>query len=312
MHISRRSWFAALGVTAILGAVVAGTAHATFGGKNGSLTVGVNVRKDDWDVYRVDPDGSAVDLTPRTSRSHDDQAAWSPDGKKLAFSSDRSGSFAIYLMNPDGSGVTPVPNTTGGRQPSWSPDGTKLLFQAPPGSFQLFVVNVDGTGLMQLTNTAAPAQNFNPHFSPAGNKIVFSSNRTQNYSCGGGSAACLSVYTMKPDGSNVVKLTDDSLDAAWPDWSPSGNDIVFTNHWYDPNSNIFVIHADGTELRQVTHTTGDNFQGRWSPDGTKIVYTNLDSFPFELYTINSDGTGSPTKLTSIGGAAFGPDWGSTP
>ena len=313
MQISRRSWLAAVGIVAILGAAVAGTAHATFRGTNGSLTASVSLGGGDWDVFRVNPDGSSIDLTPGTSGSRDDQAAWSPDGKKIAFSSNRSGSFAIYLMDPDGNNVTPVANTTGGRQPSWSPDGKRLIFiAAPAGYLQLFVINIDGTGLKQLTNTPAPSENFNPHFSPIGNKIVFSSNRTQNYSCGGGSAACISVYTMKADGSNVVKLTDDSLDAAWPDWSPSGNDIVFTNHWYDANSNIFVIHADGTELRQVTHTTGDNVMGRWSPDGTKLVYTSFDSFPFELYTINSDGTGSPTQLTSIGSVALGPDWGSKP
>ena len=311
MHISRRSWFAALGVVAVAGAVVAGTAQATFRGTNGSLTASVRLAGGNWDVFRVAPDGSSVDLTPGTSGSQDDQAAWSPDAKKIAFSSNRSGSFAIYLMNSDGSNVTAVPDTTGGRQPSWSPDGKKLIFMArQAGYLQLFTVNVDGTGLKQLTNTPAPAENFNPHFSPAGNRIVFSSDRTQNYSCGGGSAACISIYTMKADGSNVMKLTEDSLDAAWPDWSPSGNDIVFTNHWYDANSNIFVIHTDGTGLRQVTHTAGDNAYGRWSPDGSKIVFTSFDTFPFELYTINSDGTGSPTQLTSIGSVAVGPDWGS--
>src|SRR5437870_7090446 len=59
----------------------------------------------------------------------------------------------IYTMNPDGTGVTQVPNTVGGENPVWSPDGTRIAFDRSDGSdFELFVINADGSGLTHLTN----------------------------------------------------------------------------------------------------------------------------------------------------------------
>ena len=79
--------------------------------------------------------------------------AWSPDGTKLAFTSNRDGNAEIYVMNRDGSGVQrltnhPMIDVT----PTWSPTGTQLAFTSDrTGTPQIYIVNADGTQLQQIT-----------------------------------------------------------------------------------------------------------------------------------------------------------------
>jgi dipeptidyl aminopeptidase/acylaminoacyl peptidase len=98
------------------------------------------------------PDGTSRNLTNTGS---DNGPAWSPDGKKVAFRSNRSGHSDLYVMNADGSGVTQLTadSATEGR-PAWSPDGMKIAFGRTPSdlmAWELYVMNADGSGVTQLT-----------------------------------------------------------------------------------------------------------------------------------------------------------------
>jgi Tol biopolymer transport system component len=98
------------------------------------------------------PDGTSRNLTNTGS---DYGPAWSPDGKKVAFGSNRSGHSDLYVMNADGSGVTQLTadTATEGR-PAWSPDGKKIAFGRTPRdlvAWELYVMNADGSGVTQLT-----------------------------------------------------------------------------------------------------------------------------------------------------------------
>jgi Tol biopolymer transport system component len=99
----------------------------------------------------MDPDGSNVQTLlggPATYQS----PAVSPDGSRIAFSSNRDGDFEIYVMNRDGTGLarvtgSSVPNSTYDDSPSWSPDGSKLVFARSLSlGAVLMLVNVDGMG----------------------------------------------------------------------------------------------------------------------------------------------------------------------
>jgi Tol biopolymer transport system component len=84
------------------------------------------------------------------------QAVWSPDGQRIAFVSDQTGTGKIYLMNADGSDPVQLTDAPGWESnPSWSPDGTRLLFNGTVDGTQsdLYLVNPDGTGLVNITNT---------------------------------------------------------------------------------------------------------------------------------------------------------------
>jgi Tol biopolymer transport system component len=125
-------------------------------------------------------------------------------------------------------------------------------------------------------------------------KIIFSGNP----------AGSVQIYTINPDGTGMVQITNLPTTAqggvGLPSFSPDGRRILFT---YAPGSgapNLYVINADGTGLTQLTFD-GLSTAGRWSPDGTRIVFgrTSTLSGANVITTMRADGTGGITSLTTV-------------
>jgi uncharacterized protein YjdB len=191
---------------------------------------------DHGDIFVVNWDGSG--LAQLTSDESDDrEPAWSPDGRRIAF--DRFSS--IYVMSAaDGSGATMV--TLNGSHASWSPDGARIVFAGPDR--HIWVTQLDGSGLTQLTNAGYDGM---PTWSPDGTKIAFQHGSTWPDSW--------AIYLMNPDGTGIVQLT---LEGQRPAWSPDSRMIVYED------SGINVINADGSGLTRV----GDGFAPAWSRVGS--------------------------------------------
>lgn len=112
-------------------------------------------RDGNHEIYVMAADGSQPQNLTRDG-SFDSDPAWSPDGKRILFGSNRrGGSFRLYVMNSDGSGLKQaVEGVDGGwTNPAWSPDGQQMLFSGylRNGSCQVFVANADGQGVEALT-----------------------------------------------------------------------------------------------------------------------------------------------------------------
>jgi Tol biopolymer transport system component len=152
------------------------------------------------------------------------QAAWSPDGSKVAFSSVYGGEWVngitpydIFTINADGSGLTRL--TTDPRedvQPAWSPDGSKITFSSlrigPRSSgYEIYTMNADGSNQVQLTEKGGT----DPTWSPDGSTIAFTKG------IDGGSN--LEIYSIGVDGSNEANLTNSpwSIREMQPAWMPS-------------------------------------------------------------------------------------------
>ena len=172
----------------------------------------------------MDSDGS----NPRRLADHgasDVSPSWSPDGRHIAFSSNRGDNFEIYVMDSDGS--NPRRLTDHGASdvsPSWSPDGRHIAFSSDRNSgnrgdnFEIYVMDSDGSNPRRLTDDKA--RDVSPSWSPDGRHIAFSSFR-DNY---------FEIYVMDSDGSNPRRLTDDNAWNESPSWSPDGRHIAFSSN----------------------------------------------------------------------------------
>ncbi|MFC1553055.1 TolB family protein [candidate division KSB1 bacterium] len=94
---------------------------------------------------------------------------------------------------------------------------------------------------------------------------------------------------MRPDGSDLKRLTTSPGSDTEPDWSPDGSKIVFTST-RSGSSDIWLMDADGSNQTQITDIIHSEFYPRWSPDGSKIMFT-VDSFlAIDLHLVNPDGS----------------------
>ena len=301
--------FAALGMAALTLAVLAaasGPAGATYRGEtNGRLAFGININGN-TDVYSVQPNGQDLQRLT-TDPGFDACAAYSADGKRIAYCSGQGGGpVQVWTMNQDGTDKQQVTHMSATAIfPDFSPDGSKIVFCAGPSTFarDIYVVDSDGSDLTRLTSGAG--NNVYPAFSPNGRKIVFTSNRT----------GTSQVWLMNADGSNQRQLTFDSQPKDQvPDWSPNGSKIAYLadthgiadmgNSWGD----IWVMNANGSHQHQITHDATD-YGTAWSPDGTRIA--TLDFPTRTIYTLNAR-DGSDPQAVHPSGLQFVPGWQPTP
>ncbi|MGH9902507.1 MAG: TolB family protein [Pyrinomonadaceae bacterium] len=262
----------------------------------------VSTRGGNSDIYVMHPDGSGlVNLTNHPA--NDRLPAWSPDGSKIAFRSTRDLNAEVCVMNDDGSDVVRLTNHPAvDTSPSWTSDGKVLLSSNRSGRFEIYVVNPDGTDLRHI-DIAVDGQLTFPAQSRSGHRLAFVATTID----------ALAIWIAHPDGSHPKQLTADELVAAFPDWSPTGNRVIFSNNVCPvcDLSEIMVVNQGGNQLRQLT-PSGDNFNDlfpRWSPDGSQIVVSRDDFIsPTEIYIMNADGSGA-TNISNHPAFDFEADWG---
>ncbi len=276
-------------------------------------------------IWRLGPDGS--DPRPITAASDvgDNMPVWSPDGREIAFVSNRDDPSVpgIYVMNADGSNIRAV----GPREwsfltyPEWSPDGREILFSAGNSylGLNLYVMNADGTRVNQLTS--GPASDYCAQWEPDGSRIVFSSNRAD--------AARLMV--LDRSSGRAEPILPDGFDADCADWAPDGARIAFSSppdhqipaldqrvNW-TPVLEIYVLDLDTGAVDQLTHYGSMSVHPRWSRDGRRIVFNSTRDFGtavssdptlqswVEIYTMNGDGS-DVRRLTDNGVFDGHPSW----
>ncbi len=273
----------------------------------------------------------------------DEGAAWSPDGSRIAFDSNRDGKTEIYVMNADGSNVKRLTsNLSDDLGPKWSPDGRKILFDSErDGNREVYVMDADGGSQTRLTmNSAFDSA---ASWSPDGSQIAFASNRDKGF-------YNFDIYLMNADGTNLRRIIADPEYDAEPRWSPDGKKILFVSGrngnfdvyeanvdgsgqqdltadydkndgapaWSPDGNNIafvrtiegkeqvFLMSADGTNLKRVTHNSSNNGRPAWSPDGSKLVFQTDRDGNFEISVMSVDG--ELVQLTDDPADDLEPDW----
>jgi TolB protein len=252
-------------------------------------------------IYVMDADGANQrQVTSGFDRA--DGAAWSPDGRRIAFVGSRDGKSAqIHVMNADGSGQTQVTNETPGVPTNrlvWSPDGAQIAFAR---NYRIHVINADGSAKRSV-GWSGSLDTFD--WSPDGTKFVFSGLSSD-------ADRQFGLFVIGADGSGVTRLTSGRHDN--PAWSSDGQRIAFNRpNQLGQGAEIYVMNADGSGATAITPGKYARMQPVWSPDDQKIAFhMNPLTNNIDIYVMNADGSGE-ARLTSDPGADIRPNWHPSP
>lgn len=231
------------------------------------------------DIYRQRIDGSAItQLTD--DASNDVMPALSPDGKTIAFSSDRSGNWDIYLMDADGGPAVQLTNDrTHQIHPSFSPDGKHLVYSSlsdRTGQWQLVVIDVANP-----TTKRYIGHGLFPQWSPKDNTILYQRARERG-------TRWFSVWTVELDdrgeaGSPTEVVWSSEFACITPSWSPDGKAVVFctvmnpdadTQGDRPAQSDVWIAKADGSGRTKMTRGRFANLQPVWSGDNAIYFVSN--------------------------------------
>jgi Tol biopolymer transport system component len=308
--------FAAAAVAALalclLTLVAAQPAEAAFPGKNGQISFDRSFR-----VWVTNPNLGSGEAKLRDDGLSDSQAAYSPDGSRVAFVRNSPGP-EIYVTNANGTG-TPVRltnNTVVDRDPAWSHDGTRIAFNR---GGQVWMMNADGTDQKQLTiklPTDSPeydptAVSLSPSWSvplsgaPDGKIVFVHQGRLWTMLADGNGKAELSYTCPTENGGFCDRAVGN------PTFSPDGSEIAAEYY-----GDIFMVASGGGISRMLLPGPDNKYPGQernpaWSPDGTKIAFEhngNIAGSASGIYMANADGSSTQATLLTSKTGEVNPDW----
>jgi Tol biopolymer transport system component len=202
-----------------------------------------------YNIFTANADGT--DLKKITDNpKYDAEPVVSADGKQIVFGSQRDGNFDVYIMNADGSNMRRLTDRMGYNGGPWfSPDGTKIVWRAwyPETDAEksqwkdsmennyilafpldLWVMDVDGSNKRMVLHNAAT--NFAPSWHPDGKRIIFASNRDDWHADIKAYGHNFELYLINVDGSNLTRLTYNTVFDSFPMFSPDGKKLVWASN----------------------------------------------------------------------------------
>lgn len=261
------------------------------------------------EVFVMDWDGANLEkITNHKSIAL--SPAWSPDGKKIAYTAyvqhaethARNADLFVYELGSQrrilvsySKGINSGAN--------FNIDNRSLFMTiSKDGNPDIYKLTLDGEVVQRLTSGPHGAMNVEPVVSPDGKQIAFSTDRSGNPM----------VYIMNADGSNVRRVTYAGKYNSSPSWSPDGKKLAFAG-WESDHYDIFVVNADGSGMIRISQAKKPN--GKWSsnedpsfsPDGRFITFTSNRTGTNQIYIATADGA-EERRVTFDTHNYFKPKW----
>ena len=259
------------------------------------------------DIYSIGAGGAGLKNVTSSSTADESEPAASPNGKQIAFLSNRGGNtFHLFVMNSKGGGARALAG--GGvaqAAPTWSPNGKLIAFSRctaidPDGGgcthAQIAQIGANGRGVKVLSKAGAGAVDSRPAWAPNGKSLVFQR---------ADAAGAVSLWTLNATGKSQRRIVNDGSDIDLnPAYLPNGKQIVFASD-SGGHEALWTVAPNGRnkkKLLEETHDPADATTGAGtqnpavSPNGKQIVYTAAG----DLWTVAITGKGAK-RLTTDGG-----------
>ncbi|HRN94313.1 MAG TPA: M20/M25/M40 family metallo-hydrolase [Chitinophagales bacterium] len=263
----------------------------------------------EFDIYMADLNGKIVRKIVE-SPGYDAEAVVSPDGKKIAFTSVRSGDLEIWIMDIDGFNLKQITHGLGYDGGAFfSHDSKKLVFRSSrptepndikeykenlannlvaPTNMEIYTVNIDGSNLKQITKLGKA--NWAPYFYPKDNRIIFSSNHHSQRGYD------FQLFSIDTNGNDLKQITFESNFNSFPMFSPDGKKIAFSSNrikdkpketnvyiadWIEPDPAEIV--SDNQLKKHISYLASDELEGRLTGSNGEKKAANYIAAEFKRY-----------------------------
>lgn len=272
----------------------------------------------DVGVFLVRPDGTDQHEVGTAIPGEHIHPDWSSNGHSLVFAGLVGYRHQVIrfdpLSDPTGARARQLTKCSGrcldDNDPALSPDDTRIAYleiRGPlvsigqiemPATQKLQVATIAPGGLTQVKTifqTTTTTELNAPRWSPDGSHLVFWADQVNPDT---GEVDATAVFTVRADGTELVRVTPWSMLAGDCDWSPDGRRLVFATHplvafnFVPVVSNLFTVRPNGSGLRRLTRFTTSHVratQAHFTPDG-RIIYTRVTAGGRTLWVINADGS----------------------
>lgn len=265
---------------------------------NGSLVLDVRSPRDN--LREIIPGQSDRWLT--RGNSSDRQPVYSPDGKSVLFSSNRSGNLDLWMID-NASGTVRRITDDGAEDwdPAFTPDGKKIVWSSGrSGSLEIWIANIDGSGARQLSRDGFDAEN--PTGTPDGQWIVYNSFNPKK----------AGIWKVRADGTEATHLV--KTRTALPEVSPDGQYVAYLAESRSTRAAIRVVRlADGRDMgieilpRNLRRTAAILGRVRWMPDGKSIAFLSQNDEGVNGVFVQDFVPGKDTSATRRPLAGFDPE-----